>query len=72
MFTSSGFIIVHQSIIRDLSTPLPISHPLTLPPSPPTSRRFNNMEDYFSRGHLPDFPSALSVRVTVTDERTGR
>ncbi len=38
----------------------------------PGLRRFNNMEDFFSQSHLPEFNSALSVRVTVTDERTGR
>lgn len=35
-------------------------------------RRFVSMEDYFNRGHQPDLPSALSVRCTVTDDRTGR
>jgi len=30
------------------------------------------MEDYFSRGHLPEFNSQLCVRVMVTEERTGR
>jgi hypothetical protein len=38
----------------------------------PLRRRFASMEDYFGRGHLPEFGAALSVRVTVTDERTGR
>ena len=30
------------------------------------------MEDYFARGHLPEFDTSLCVRVTVTDDRTGR
>lgn len=38
----------------------------------PVHRRFTSMEDFFSRGHLPEFEAALAVRVTVTDERTGR
>lgn len=38
----------------------------------PAQRRFASMEDYFARGHLPEFSTALCVRVTVTDDRTGR
>jgi hypothetical protein len=38
----------------------------------PEHNRFEDIRDFFSRCHLPEFPCSLCVRVMVRDTRTGR